>query len=82
MNLGAGVGVALIDSGIHVNQDLTGNGTNSHSLANLFPNVSYAESFAPGEGVDDYATAPTWRESSRETAPIRTGRLSFTTSTA
>jgi serine protease AprX len=46
--------VAVIDSGIHVNKDLIGNGTGNLSLLNLFPNVVYAESFVPGEGVDDY----------------------------
>ena len=54
MKAGAGIGVAVIDSGIHVNQDLTGNGTNGLSLQNLFPNVAYAESFVSAEGVDDY----------------------------
>ena len=47
---GQGIGVAIIDSGIHVSQDLIGNGTSP----GLFPNVSYAESFVSGEGVDDY----------------------------
>ena len=48
---GAGIGMALIDSSIHVNQDLIENGTNGLSLLNLFPNVAYAESFVPDEGV-------------------------------
>ena len=53
--MGAGIGVAVIDSGIHVNQDLIGTGTPGLlNLANLFPNVTYAESFVPGEGTDDY----------------------------
>jgi subtilisin family serine protease len=43
----------VIDSGIHVNQDLIGNGSTG-MLANLIPRVSYAESFVNGEGVDDY----------------------------
>jgi serine protease AprX len=50
---GANIGVAVIDSGIHVNQDLIGNGSTG-LLANLIPRVSYAESFVSGEGVDDY----------------------------
>ncbi|HXE55960.1 MAG TPA: S8 family serine peptidase, partial [Tepidisphaeraceae bacterium] len=52
--LGSGVGVAVIDSGIHVNQDLIGTGTKGLILQNLFPNVVYAESFVKGEGIDDY----------------------------
>ena len=52
-NYGKNIGVAVIDSGIDVNQDLTGNGTGS-GLLNWFPNVVYAESFVSGEGVDDY----------------------------
>jgi len=52
--LGSGVGVAVIDSGIHVNQDLIGTGTKGLILQNLFPNVIYAESFVKGEGIDDY----------------------------
>ena len=54
MSTGASVGVALIDSGIHVNQDLVGNGTNSPGLLNSFANVRYAESFVPNEGIADY----------------------------
>jgi serine protease AprX len=50
---GSNVGVAIIDSGIHINHDLIGNGT-SGLLASLFPQVVYAESFVPTEGVDDY----------------------------
>ena len=49
--MGANIGVAVIDSGITVNQDLTGNGTGS--LLSIFPNVVYAESFVSGEGVND-----------------------------
>ncbi len=52
-NYGANIGVAVIDSGIHVNQDLIGNSSIS-LLANLFPRVTYAESFVHGEGIDDY----------------------------
>ena len=51
---GAGIGVAVIDSGIHVNQDLTGTGTGLLGLLNSFPNVVFAESFVSTEGVDDY----------------------------
>ena len=47
---GRGVGIALIDSGVHVNQDLIGNGTSNNSG---FPRVVYAQSFVPGESVDD-----------------------------
>jgi len=54
MSLGANIGVAVIDSGINVNQDLTGNGSSFLGLLNWFPNVSYAESFVTGEGVNDY----------------------------
>src|SRR6202035_4428763 len=32
----------------------TGTGKGFLGLANSFPNVSYAESFVSGEGVDDY----------------------------
>ena len=46
--------MAVIDSGIHVNQDLTGTGTGLLGLLNSFPNVVFAESFVPNEGVDDY----------------------------
>jgi serine protease AprX len=49
--LGQNVGVAIIDSGIQINQDLIGNGS---LLDFLFPQVVYAQSFVPGEGVDDY----------------------------
>ncbi|MES1258222.1 MAG: hypothetical protein ABUS51_07320, partial [Acidobacteriota bacterium] len=49
---GRNIGVAIIDSGIHVNQDLTGNGSGG-LLSGLFPQVVYAESFVPGEGIDD-----------------------------
>jgi serine protease AprX len=52
-NAGKNIGVAIIDSGIHIDQDLIGSGS-TNILANLFPQVSYAESFVPGEGVDDY----------------------------
>ena len=41
----------IIDSGIHVNKDLLGNGS---LLSLLFPQVIYAQSFVPNEGVDDY----------------------------
>ncbi len=52
-NLGKNIGVAVIDSGIHVNQDLVGG--NGGLLASLLlPEVSYAESFVSGEGTDDY----------------------------
>lgn len=54
MKMGAGVGVAVIDSGIHVNRDLTGTGSGLLGLWNSFPNVSCAESFVSTEGVDDY----------------------------
>jgi hypothetical protein len=54
MKLGADVGVAVIDSGIQVNQDLTGTGKGFLGLSNSFPNVSYAESFVSNEGVADY----------------------------
>ena len=53
LNLGKNIGVAVIDSGIHVNQDLVGG--NGGLLASLLlPEVSYAESFVSGEGTDDY----------------------------
>jgi len=50
---GRNIGVAIIDSGIHVNQDLQGNGSGS-LLASLIPQVWYAQSFVPGEDADDY----------------------------
>src|SRR5665213_724234 len=56
MNRGKGIGVAVIDSGIRINADLTGNGKangGSLGLLNWFPSVVYAQSFVPGEGVDD-----------------------------
>lgn len=40
---GAGVGVAVIDSGIHVNNDLLG------GFLNLVPTVVWNQSFVPGE---------------------------------
>ena len=50
-NVGQNIGVAIIDSGIHVDKDLLGNGS---LLSLLFPQVVYAKSFVPNEGVDDY----------------------------
>ena len=50
---GKNIGVAIIDSGIHVNGDLRGNGSASIP-GNLLPQVSYAESFVKGEDADDY----------------------------
>ena len=50
---GQSIGIAIIDSGIHVNQDLQGNGSGS-LLASLIPQVWYAQSFVPGEDADDY----------------------------
>jgi len=52
---GAGIGVAVIDSGIHVNQDLTGTGKGLLGLPESFPNVVFAQSFVSGEGIDDYS---------------------------
>ena len=52
-NAGQNIGIAIIDSGIQIDQDLMGNGSNS-LFGSLFPQVSYAESFVPGEGVNDY----------------------------
>src|SRR5438067_7411239 len=52
MKLGRGIGVAVIDSGITASSpDLVGSGANGHGGR---ARVVYAESFVPGEGVDDY----------------------------
>ena len=51
-NLGRNIGVALIDSGVQINADLIGSGSGSLP-GSLYPQVVYAESFVPGESVDD-----------------------------
>src|SRR5665213_4566509 len=51
---GEGIGIAIIDSGIHVNPDLIGDGTNNLTLMNWFPRVWYSQSFVAGESPDDF----------------------------
>jgi hypothetical protein len=67
---GANIGVAVIDSGIHVNQDLIGNGSAS-LLANLFPRAVTPRALSAGRVSTTIAgTAHTLRESSRAAAVI------------
>ena len=53
MNLGQGVGVAVIDSGITVNRDLTGDASGVPNWSDLVSRVRYEESFVAGEGPED-----------------------------